>query len=91
MGEINGSCKQREELWQRWIDACSELTEAEEEHVEAARVEEQVSRSLLNDHMKKHRCGVPVSEPIEHESILEMFAKDSGIDDSARDWLLRLL
>lgn len=90
MGEIRGFCKQREELWRRWMDACGELTEVEEEHG-AARVKEHVSRPLLNDHMKKHQCGVPVSEPTNHESILKMFAEDSGIDDPAPDWPIRLL
>ena len=81
MGEICGSCKQREELWERWMYACGVLAEGPE----AGRAEEQRIRHLLNDHMKKHRCGVPVLEATIHTSILEMFADDSGIDDSISD------
>jgi len=91
MTAINGSCKHREQLWERWIDACSELAEVSE----AERTKEQGIRHLLNDHMKKHQCGFPVSEPKANEKILEMFAEDSGIDEACSkpppDWPLKLL
>jgi len=48
MGKIRGSCKQREELWERWMDACGALAEGRE----AERAEEQRIRHLLNDHMQ---------------------------------------
>jgi len=55
MTAINGSCKHREQLWERWIDACSELAEVSE----AERTKEQGIRHLLNDHMKKHDAASP--------------------------------
>lgn len=81
MGEIYWFCKQREELWQRWIDACAEVAGAEEKKGEALRGEEQSVRNLLNHHMMRHRCGLPASAPEARETMLQMFAKNSGIDD----------
>jgi len=83
MGEVFGACKQREELWQRWMDACGEMAGAEEENVRGLRLAEQSVRNLLNHHMMRHRCGLLVSEPKARETMIQMFANNSGMNDSS--------